>query len=501
VKDAGAERPDASLAATLLVSAGGCAAAIACTLPFLGRYGWDRDELYFVAAARHPALGYVDFPPGVAWLGRVVIDLFGTSLDALRLTSLLLGLTTVVLVALSVRELGGSWRAQAGAVSSWALSPYLLGSASVFHPTWLDLACQVGVSYLVLRAILRPATWVWPALGIAAGVGLESKYTIGLLLVALVVGLAVTPARAVVFSRGALVAAGIAIVLLVPNLIWQAQHGWVSLHFASSQRAATASDTPPPAYVGEMLLFLGSAAVLAIVGGVHLWRRGALRGLAIAALLVVAGFAVEQGRAYYPLPALAISVAAGAVALERWRPARRRVRTAVVCLLVLTQLAVLAVVAQVVVPVRTTGGMVSSGVWKNTFFKDEIGWPEAVQQVATAWRSLPAATRAHSAILTSNYGEAGALSLYGRGLGLPQPLSGHLSWQYWRPAQLPQRCLLTVGFDPDTLGGLCRSFRILADLQMPYHLANEEQGAPVAFCTLAAPLQDIWQAQIVRSTL
>ena len=473
-----------------------------CALPFLGKYGWDRDELYFLAAAHHLAFGYVDIPPLTALLGRAVIDVFGTSLDALRVSTMVIACLSTVLVALSVRELGGRWPAQAGAAAAWALCPELLGSASIFHPTWPDLTCQVAVGYLALRLLVRPAPWVWPALGVVAGIGLEAKYTIGLELAALLVAfLVVRPARGALRGPGLPIAIGLATLIFLPNLIWEAQHGWVSAHFASSQRAQTASDTPPPVYVGELLAFLGAAAPLAIVGGVHLWRRGALRALALAAAIVVLCFGLEQGRAYYPVPALAGCVAAGAVAIERWHPSRPRTRWLAVGGLVAVQVLVVVAASPLVVPVRSTAGMIQSGDWKNSFFKDEIGWPQMTAQVARDWRALPAGVRAHAAVLAENYGEAGALAHYGPAAGLPQPLSGHLSWQYWRPASLPQRDALTVGFAWSDLGRLCAARRILSRIEMPYRLGNEEQGRLIAFCRLRAPLGSMWASQIANSNL
>jgi Dolichyl-phosphate-mannose-protein mannosyltransferase len=493
--------PRTPLRRTLAVGVGAALVPAAVGIAFLGRYGWDRDELYFLAAAHHLALGYVDFPPLIAVVGRVVVAVFGTSLDALRLTTMAIGLTSVPLVALCARELGGGLRAQAGSALVWATAPLALGAASIFHPTWLDLAAQAAVLYLVLVAVTRPRPGLWPAVGVAAGLGLQAKYTIGTLLVALVAGFALTPSRGLLRTRGPWVAAAIAAVILLPNVVWEAQHGWPSAAFAGSQRAKTAADTPPPAYVGEAVAFLAAGSALAVVGGVWLWRRPPLRPFAWAAALVVAGFALEQGRAYYPLPALIVCVAAGAVALERWRPPRRWRRPAALAALAAVQVLVLAVAAPLVVPIRSTAGMVSSGEWKNTFYKDEIGWPQLVGQTARAWRSLPASQRAGAAILAENYGEAGALARWASAYGLPQPVSGHLSWQYWRPSRLPQRWVLAVGYDPSVLRGLCTHDRVLARIGNRFGMANQERGRAIAICRLPRPLGALWPARIATDQL
>jgi hypothetical protein len=486
---------------TLLVGIGAAAVpAIVGTL-LLGRYGWHRDELYFLAASHHPALGYVDYPPLIALIGRAVLLGFGASLDALRATTMVISLSSVVLVAFCARELGGGIRAQSGAALAWATAPVALGSASIFHPTWLDLAAETATLYLVLVAATRPMPRLWPAVGVAAGVGMEAKYTIATLLAALLVGFAVTGQRRLLRTRGPWVAAAIALALLLPNLGWEYQHGWPSLSFASSQHAQTADDTPTSLYVAGGAVFLAAGTALAIIGGVWMWRRPTLRPFTSAAALVVVGFGIEQGRPYYPLPALIVCIAAGAVALERWRPANRWRRRGSLVALIAIQSGVVAVAAPLVVPVRSTAGMIDSGLWNDTFYKDEIGWQELVTQTAQVWRSLPADQRAHAAILAENYGEAGALAHFGPPLGLPPPLSGHLSWQYWRGPQLPQRIVVTVGYDPSVLRSLCSSFRPLAKIDNPWHIDNEERGRIIAVCQLPEPLGTLWHDRIARDQL
>jgi len=480
----------------------GALAAVAqalLVLPFLGRYGWDRDELYFLSAGRRPTWGYVDFPPLTAWLAWAVHAFFGDSLAALRLTSLLAMSVTVVLVALMARELGGGPGTQLAAALVWGASPYALGAASIFHPTWLDALCWVALLYVVLLALSRDRPELWLAAGVIAGVGLEAKYTIVVLLAALLVALLATE-RHLLRTPSPWLALAIAVGLWLPNLVWQQRHGWPSIEFASSQNAKTADDTPPAAYVGGQLL-LGAAIVLAVVGVVALWRIRRLRALALVPPLVTLAFLLERGRAYYPLPADAVAVAAGTVALAGWLRSGRRRRLLVLVPLAALQLAVAALVLPIVVPVRNTASMVSSGVWEDTFFKDEIGWPELARQTAVAWRRLPARERATGAIVAENYGEASALERYGPAQRLPSVLSGHLSWQYWRSRTLPQRYALFVGYAPDSLSRLCASWERLAIVDNRWHIDNEERGRIIAGCRLRAPLGELWQREIARNDL
>ena len=184
------------------LAAGLAAAAIqvALTAPFMSRYGWDRDELYFLSAAHHLAFGYVDFPPLTAWIGWSIDTFAPDSLIALRASSLAAGATTVVLVAFIARELGGGRPAQWGAAFCWVLTPYILGSASIFHPSWFDALAWVAFLYVATRLLLRGERRLWLLLGVIAGVGLEAKYTIALLLLAFALALVAHPASSTCFA-------------------------------------------------------------------------------------------------------------------------------------------------------------------------------------------------------------------------------------------------------------------------------------------------------------
>ena len=187
---------------------------------------------------------------------------------------------------------------------------------------------------------------------------------------------------------------------------------------------------------------------------------------------------------------------AGCLALAERRP--RRVTLAG---LGVVHLAVLALVLPLVVPVLPIRQLVSTGTWDKSFWKDEIGWHELVAQTATAWRSRTPAERAAGAIVAGNYGVAGALSLFGPAAGLPTPVSGHLSFQYWHPAKMPQRTVLLVGFEREDALRRCAHATVLAVVDNRWHVDNEERGRPIVWCRLRAPLGQIWQSTFATASL
>ena len=470
-------------------------AKLALLLPILGRYGWHRDELYFLAAGRHLAFGYVDFPPLTAGAARLVDATIGTSLISLRLLSSLLAAVAAVVAGAIAREFGAGARLQVLATAAWLVTPFALGGAVLFHPTFLELAATALALLAAVRLVVRGEPRQWILLGLWGGIGLECKYTIVVPLVAFLAGCALWR-RDLLLRREALFGVLIALALLLPNVIWEIRHHWISLDFASSQHAKTASDASPLTYIVQQLAFLGAGAVLVVLGLIWLWRRPHLRPLVLASGAPSIVFLVEQGRSYYALPAMLPALVAGCLALAERHP--RRVTLSALGIL---HIAVLAVTLPLVVPILPTRQLVSTGTWDKSFWKDELGWHELVEQTATAWHSLTPAERAKSAIVAGNYGVAGALSLYGRAAGLPTPVSGHLSFQYWHPARMPQRTVLLVGFERGDALRRCASARVLAVVDNRWHVDNEERGRPIVWCRLRAPLGQIWQSTFATARL
>ncbi len=470
-------------------------AKVALLVPILGRYGWHRDELYFLAAGRHLAFGYVDFPPLIAVAARAVDATVGPSLVTLRIVCSLIVIAAVVAAGAIAREFGAGPRLQVLAAAAWMLTPFALGGAVLFHPTFLDLAATALLMLTATRLVVTGDPRQWLLFGLWAGVGLEAKYTIGMPIAVFVVGCAVWR-RDLLRCRHVLIGILIAVALVAPNIAWQATHHWISADFASSQHAATAGDASPPAYVAQQLAFMGAGAILVVLGVIWLWRRPELRPLALAAAAPALLFALEQGRSYYALPAMLPALVAGCVLLaER----RRRRRTFVA--LGLVHAVALVLVTPLVVPVLPIRQLISTGDWNQSFWKDEIGWHELIAQTATAWNAIPPAERARSTIVAGDYGVAGALALFGPSAGLPPSVSGHLSFQYWRPARLPARSVLLVGFDGGRARGLCRSSRVLGVADNRWHVDNEERGRPLVLCELRRPLGQVWKRDFATARL
>ncbi len=451
-----------------------------CALDFAvaGRYGWQRDELYYAVAGRHLQGGYVEFPPVTALLSACARILFGWSLVGFRAFAILAGAATILLAALVARELGGGRRAQAIAAIAVGFSPLLLATNGLFQPVSFDQTATLLVLWLALRLALGRGSWL--ALGVAAGIGLETKYTLAVVLVLLVAAFALWR-RDVLRDTGFPLALLLAGALLVPNLVWEAGHGWISVHWFLHP-PGSATDESRPQFVGDLVL-LTLAVPIAVAGVVRLWRDARLRPLGAAVVATVVAYFLLGGKSYYAMPAVLFALAAGAPSFDRWAGRRRRLvlSTAVFAALVLVTLPL----TLPVLPLRTA---IAHGIVKaRSDYQDELGWPALAHQAEGL-------ARGSDVIVASNYGEAGALELFGH--GLPPVASADVTFRYWRPVVSGRRALL-VGFGRSSAAAFCRDYSLAGRIAMP--TANAERGEPIARCTLDASLADVWP-RIVRAT-
>jgi Dolichyl-phosphate-mannose-protein mannosyltransferase len=453
------------------------------------RYGFQRDELYMVECGRHLQASYVDQPVLAPLLARASVALFGLSLPGLRLWAALASGTTVVVGGLTAREFGGGARAQVLAAVAVATMPAVLGSGHVANTTpCMILGCaDLG---LVVARIGRTgnARW-WLAAGAVAGVGAEDNHLVGIVALALVIGVLLSGGHRLVLNRWFAAGAAVAVALMIPDLWWQAQHGWATIamtHALNSENGGIAG-------IGTWIFGqLGITALAMVwvwpVGLRFLWRSGrpAWRAVAWAFGLLFVIFMLTTGKQIYYLAGLYVPLlAAGLVSADRWlheHPVRLR-RLAVATALT-TVVPVL--VALPVLPPADIGWTYHLSAVSG----ESVGWPQLVSTVRAAWQSIPARQRASAVIFTADYSEAAAINELSRGTGLPAAVSGHNTYWWWGPGNPRATTVLAVAPGPDHAGGyaayLSRFFtsvRTVATLSNPYGIHNIEWGGHVYLCT------------------
>jgi 4-amino-4-deoxy-L-arabinose transferase-like glycosyltransferase len=458
------------------------AVKLAVHLATAGRYGWHRDELYYAAAGRHLAFGYPDFPPVTPLLARLSELVFGGSLAGFRVLPALAGAAMVVLAGLLARELGGGRAAQVLAGLAALCSPMLLGANAMLQTVSFDQLAWVVVLWLFARLLRTGDPRWWLAVGAAVGVGLETKFTMLTLALGIAVGTLATPVRRHLGTPWPWLGAGTALLLLAPNLVWQAVNGWPTLEFLDHQTARVAAEESPITFVRDTLLLAGPVALALFASGLWvLWSRVRYRALCWACLVPPVVVLATQAKAYYVGPLYPVLLAAGAVGVEALAARRGRAwltRSAAVAVVVGGLVA-----APIALPVLPARQMVDVGLaGAREDWAEMLGWPELAATVAAAWNRLPASERARASIVTGNYGQAGAIDLYGPELGLPAATSGHNGYWFWATDGQPGAPLVAVGIPVERLAGLCDGARQVATLGNPYGVANEERGGPVVVC-------------------
>jgi 4-amino-4-deoxy-L-arabinose transferase-like glycosyltransferase len=460
------------------------AVKLALNLPVAGRYGWHRDELYYRDAGLHPAAGYVDFPPVTPWLARLTHALVGDSLVGLRSFAILAGAGVIVVACLICRRLGGGTTAIAVTAFAAALTPFLLGASAIFQTVAFDQLAWALVFLAVVVVADEPTSRHWAWLGVAVGLALMTKYTAAVLLIGLAAGFALA-SPGLLRDRGLLLAAAIAFLMVLPNLIWQLGHDWASVDFILHPPPSASDETRPEFLVNLFLLTGPAAAVMGVAGFLGLWRSR--RALALAAAFVPVAFFATGGKSYYVIPVLIALIPAGAVAVERWVLAGRRW---VVPALGVLAVGFLAGGLPLLLPVSSEHHLANSSLPEDREdWAEEVGWPELAGQAATAYR----ANGGSGPVVTGDYGEAGAIDLYGRKLGLPRALSHYVTHRYWGPGRYASaRTALLVGFEPPQVARLCRSHRVAAQIRNHLGIHNEEWGQTIVACRLRARLGELW---------
>jgi 4-amino-4-deoxy-L-arabinose transferase-like glycosyltransferase len=468
------------------------ATQVAVLLATSTRYGYHRDEMYFIAAGSHAALGYPDQPPLVPLLAWAMHTVAPDSLLLLRTPSALVAGVTTLLATSIAREVGGSARAQVVAAACTASCGFALAVSHIVSTTTFDLLSTTLLCWLAVRALARGDGFALLACGMVVGIGIEAKPQVGLVALAMVGAVAAVGPRYVLRSRWALGGALAAVALAAPYLIWQQQHGWpqarVAEHIAGTEEGGRAGFVPfQLVMVGPLLTPIWLAGLIAP------FRRpgwGALRFLSVTyaalALIYIAG----DGKAYYLASLYPALLGLGAVPAAEWT-LRARARTSALAAAVAVSAVVSAVIALPLLPERDLRGSIAVAL--NPTQGETVGWPRFARTVAAAWRLVPAPERPRTAVFTANYGEAGAIDLLGARLGVPRAYSGHNGFGEWGMPPPADTSVLLVGFKaPAEAAPYFTACRALATVDNGVGLDNQEQGLPVMLCRASTAWPAMW---------
>ena len=477
---------------------------------YAGRhYGYFVDELYYLACSRHLAWGYVDQPPLIALVAWLVRAVLGQSLAAIRLLPALAGVAEVLLTVLIARELGGKRFAQALAALSVLVAPAILGVDALLTMNAFEPLFWTGCAYLAIRIIKTGNTKLWIWFGLLAGFGLENKYSMLIFGAGLVLGLLLSSERGVLWNRWLWLGGAIALLIFVPNLIWNIQHHFPFLEVQANIRA-NGRDVPLGTrafFAQEILLMLPLSAPIWL-GGLWFYFFTAagkpFRPIGWAWIFSAALIVILSPRVYYLFPAFPVLFAGGGVLWEHWlaRPKLAWIRFAYPALMLMGG-ALLAPLAIPVLPPETyirytkAIGLEQPRIENHRLgplpqiFADQFGWEEMAAEVARVYNGLPPEVRPRTAVFAQTYGQAGAIDMFGPKYGLPPAVSGHQNYFLWGSRGYTGESMIVLDDSEEKLKELFTSVQKAGHVEHPYSMPYNHFD--VFYCRgMHPPLSELW---------
>jgi hypothetical protein len=469
-----------------------------------GQYGFHRDELDFIMNARHLDWGYVSYPPITPFFARVGLELFGESLRGLRVLPAIAQGIAMVLAGLIARDMGGKRTAQLLTAVAVFITPVSLMGGTVIMYFAFDYLWWVIMAFFAVRLLATDDARYWLGIGASIGLGMMTKYTMAFWVGGLVVAVVLTSARKYLLSKWLYLGAAVALLIFLPNLLWQMRHDFIAFNYLSAIHArdirwGRANDFLPNQLYETTNPF--SLPLWTVGLGMCLYGSSMKRFRPLGWMFIVTFvlFLVNKGRSYYTAPSYVMLLAAGCVWFEGWLRARtEKTRRIGFSLLWGTQ----AVGSLIAIVLMKPIAPINSPLWEVTSSVNEevtemVGWQDLTAQVAEIYRSIPESEKSHTVILAGNYGEAGALDLYGSDYDLPRIVSGANSLWYRGYGEADPETVIVVGFEGSYAVNFFRSCKSHGTVKNSFGVKNEETTYHTSLFVCREPRHpwsEMWQS-------
>ena len=476
---------------------------------FHSAYGYFIDELYYIACAKRLAFGYVDHPPLAPASLALNRALLGDSLPALRFLPALCGGCSVLLAARMVWQLGGRAFAQILASLCVMMAPVFLAVFGIFSTNCFEILLWTLTFSVLLELCRSDNDRLWWGVGLLLGLAVLSKHTSVLLAGAIALGVMLSPLRRHLFTPNLWLGVGVCVLVILPNVWWQTQHGWASLEFyVTSDREGNVA-TSVVSVLGEQIGSFNPAAFPVWIAGLYFLllsrhsQRYRLVGWVMVVLLTALLLAGKSrpDRIMGAYPAL---FATGAVQLEslfvyaglRWL---RYVLPALI-------LGIGLITTSLVIPILApeAAARYRQALGEENDMQREVGTSilllplahrmgseELVEAVSRVYADLDPADQKRASILAEGYAPAGAIELLGDADLLPV-YSPHNTYYLWGPPAREPAVVITVGFEPEQLTGYFDSVEVVARAACRYCM-GWRQDLPIGLARMPLrTLGEMW---------
>ena len=434
----------------------------------LSFFGLHRDEYLYISESDHLAWGYMEVPPMIAVIGKITRSLFGDSLFSIRLFPALVGAATIILIGIMIRDLGGKKYAQFLGCLGFLLSPAFLGSNNLFQPVSFNQFFWFLSAFFMVKIIKRyqetedvaTTQMFWYLLGVSAGLGFLTKYSIVFFFVALISAIALTPHRRFLLSRYPYISLGIAFMISLPNLWWQYSHDFPVIRHMHELATSQLVNMDASSFVTAQILDHFACTLIWLPGLIFVLFHRSMkeyRFIGLAYILVVGLIGVMSGKDYYTFGSYPMLFAAGGIAWESWIGKKSLWLVPIILLANLPSI-------PLVIPLLPPKNMQDYGIfmrdrmgleglfrWEDgkvrnmrQDYADMLGWEEIPEKVANLYYSLTEEERAKCIIEAGHYGQAGVLNLYKGKYDLPTTYSFNASFISWVPEDLDFEIVIQV---------------------------------------------------------
>lgn len=474
-------------------------------------YGYFRDEFYYIACSDHLDFGYVDHPPLIALITKISKMIFGDSIFAIRILPAVAGSTTIFIIGLITKELGGGKFALVIAGIASLFSPVLLAGTGYLSMNAFDIMFWTAAFYVLVLIIKNNDEKLWIHFGVIAGIGLLNKISILFLGFGLAIGLILTANRKYFFSKYFWIGAAIALMLFLPHILWQIVNGWPTLEFISNASAHKIAEKSAIEFIIAHFLELHPTSVILLIAGLLFFffksNGREFRILVIIYFSVLLLLISRNSKPYYMAVLNPIVIAMGAAAVDKL--IKEKLTTLKKYALIIFLLPGYLWSVPFVVPVLPVDnyisyadffGMKPSSDEKKEIgllpqqYADRFGWYEIVDAVKMAYDQLSGEEKSKALVFAQNYGEAGAVDLLGKKYGLPEAISGHNSYWLWGyPENYTGEVLIIIGGSRERYSGLFESMEHVSTAINKYAMPYEN-NLPVFICrNLKGNPKDLWQ--------
>ena len=439
-------------------------AFIKLVLPFFLQnsfYQPHRDEYLYLAEAHHMAWGFIEVPPLLSVLAWIT-NLFGGAMFWIKIWPALFGALTFFLVGKIILSLGGKTFAL---ILGWL--PFILDGYIrlffLFMPNFLDVFFWTLIAFSMVRYIQsQQDKWLY-LFGIAVGLGMMSKYSAAFFTASILAGILLTRHRTIFFNKHFYFAFLIALLIFLPNIIWQYNHRFpVITHMNELQQEQLKYNSALGFIISQLMMnlpcvFVWIAGLFSVIFTI---KRKPYRLFAWTYLFVITLLIVLRGKDYYALGAYPILFAFGACHLEKATSLRLRwTRYSMITFSFALGLFAMPLIMPLAKPETLVKYYEKTGLNKTGSFKwedqqmhplpqdfaDMMGWKEMAMKAGAVYNNLPREERIKTLVYCRGYFSAGALNYYRKEACLPEVYSDNASFLFWMPEKYDIKNLIVVG--------------------------------------------------------